>query len=107
MLGPLSPLVTVSLSFPGAVGAGECANPCEGGDHAAEPSAVDEPRGPLPLNKTLFLGYAFLLTMATTSDKLASRSKLSDGPTGSSEEEEGKAKGSCDTCMLLYFPSAL
>ncbi|XP_040825686.1 TP53-binding protein 1 isoform X1 [Ochotona curzoniae] len=73
---------------PGAVGAGECASPCEGGDHAAEPSAVDEPRGPLPLNKTLFLGYAFLLTMATTSDKLASRSKLSDGPTGSSEEEE-------------------
>ncbi|PNI94655.1 TP53BP1 isoform 9, partial [Pan troglodytes] len=53
-----------------------------------EPSALEEQRGPLPLNKTLFLGYAFLLTMATTSDKLASRSKLPDGPTGSSEEEE-------------------
>ncbi|OWK08999.1 TP53BP1, partial [Cervus elaphus hippelaphus] len=51
-------------------------------------SALEEQRGPLPLNKTLFLGYAFLLTMATTSDKLASRSKLPDGPTGSSEEEE-------------------
>lgn len=51
-------------------------------------SALEEQRAPLPLNKTLFLGYAFLLTMATTSDKLASRSKLPDGPTGSSEEEE-------------------
>uniref|UniRef100_A0A5F9CSI4 TP53-binding protein 1 n=1 Tax=Oryctolagus cuniculus TaxID=9986 RepID=A0A5F9CSI4_RABIT len=73
---------------PGAVGAGECVSPCESGDHTTEPSTMEEQRGPLPLNKTLFLGYAFLLTMATTSDKLASRSKLSDGPTGSSEEEE-------------------
>ncbi|KAM9711537.1 TP53-binding protein 1 isoform 3-T3 [Dama dama] len=73
---------------PGAVGAGEFVSPCESGDNPGEPSALEEQRGPLPLNKTLFLGYAFLLTMATTSDKLASRSKLPDGPTGSSEEEE-------------------
>ncbi|XP_027377832.1 TP53-binding protein 1 isoform X4 [Bos indicus x Bos taurus] len=73
---------------PGAVGAGEFVSPCESGDNLGEPSALEEQRGPLPLNKTLFLGYAFLLTMATTSDKLASRSKLPDGPTGSSEEEE-------------------
>ncbi|XP_032153584.1 TP53-binding protein 1 isoform X5 [Sapajus apella] len=73
---------------PGAVGAGEFMSPCESGDNTGEPSALEEQRGPLPLNKTLFLGYAFLLTMATTSDKLASRSKLPDGPTGSSEEEE-------------------
>ncbi|XP_058150006.1 TP53-binding protein 1 isoform X4 [Dasypus novemcinctus] len=73
---------------PGAVGAGEFISPCESGDNTGEPSALEEQRGPLPLNKTLFLGYAFLLTMATTSDKLASRSKLPDGPTGSSEEEE-------------------
>ncbi|XP_036299860.1 TP53-binding protein 1 isoform X2 [Pipistrellus kuhlii] len=73
---------------PGAVGAGELVSPCESGDNLGEPSALDEHRGPLPLNKTLFLGYAFLLTMATTSDKLASRSKLPDGPSGSSEEEE-------------------
>nr|XP_020034490.1 tumor suppressor p53-binding protein 1 isoform X2 [Castor canadensis] len=70
------------------VGAGEFVSPCESGDNTGEPSALEEQRGPLPLNKTLFLGYAFLLTMATTSDKLASRSKLQDGPTGSSEEEE-------------------
>ncbi|XP_037690076.1 TP53-binding protein 1 isoform X6 [Choloepus didactylus] len=73
---------------PGAVGAGEFVSPCESGDNTGEPSALEEQKGPLPLNKTLFLGYAFLLTMATTSDKLASRSKLPDGPTGSSEEEE-------------------
>ncbi|KAM9645096.1 TP53-binding protein 1 isoform 2-T2 [Trichechus inunguis] len=73
---------------PGAVGAGEFVSPCESGDNLGEPSALEEQRGPLPLNKTLFLGYAFLLTMATTSDKLASRSKLPDGPSGSSEEEE-------------------
>ncbi|XP_006831782.1 PREDICTED: tumor suppressor p53-binding protein 1 isoform X2 [Chrysochloris asiatica] len=70
------------------VGAGEFVNPCESGDNMAEPSALEEQRGPLPLNKTLFLGYAFLLTMATTTDKLTSRSKLPDGPSGSSEEEE-------------------
>ncbi|XP_048189089.1 LOW QUALITY PROTEIN: TP53-binding protein 1 [Perognathus longimembris pacificus] len=73
---------------PGAVGAGEFVSPCESGDNTGDPSVLEEQRGPLPLNKTLFLGYAFLLTMATTSDKLASRSKLPDGPTGSSEEEE-------------------
>ncbi|XP_052579166.1 TP53-binding protein 1 isoform X6 [Peromyscus californicus insignis] len=73
---------------PGTVGAGEFVSPCESADNTGEPSVLEEPRGPLPLNKTLFLGYAFLLTMATTSDKLASRSKLLDGPTGSSEEEE-------------------
>ncbi|MEJ1278648.1 transformation related protein 53 binding protein 1 [Cricetulus griseus] len=73
---------------PGTVGAGEFVSPCESGDNTGEPSVLEEPRGPLPLNKTLFLGYAFLLTMATTNDKLASRSKLLDGPTGSSEEEE-------------------
>ncbi|KAM4829482.1 TP53-binding protein 1 isoform 3-T3 [Thomomys bottae] len=73
---------------PGAVGAGEFVSPCESGDNTGELSILEEQRGPLPLNKTLFLGYAFLLTMATTSDKLASRSKLPDGPTGSSEEDE-------------------
>lgn len=99
-------LVTVLLSLPGAVGAAEFVSPCESGDNMGEPAALDEQRGPLPLNKTLFLGYAFLLTMATTSDKLASRSKLPDGPSGSSEEEEGKAvghSGGSDTCSSFIF----
>nr|ACC69108.1 tumor protein p53 binding protein 1 (predicted) [Rhinolophus ferrumequinum] len=73
---------------PGAAGAGEFVSPCESGDNVGEPAALEEQTGPLPLNKTLFLGYAFLLTMATTSDKMVSRSKLPDGPSGSSEEEE-------------------
>ncbi|XP_037358238.1 TP53-binding protein 1 isoform X3 [Talpa occidentalis] len=73
---------------PGAVGVGEFVSPCESGDNMGELATLEEQRGPLPLNKTLFLGYAFLLTMATTSDKLTSRSKLLDGPAGSSEEEE-------------------
>ncbi|XP_072480853.1 TP53-binding protein 1-like isoform X1 [Notamacropus eugenii] len=72
----------------GTVGVGEFVSPCEGGDNAGEPLALEDQRGPLPHNKTLFLGYAFLLTMATANDKLANRSKLPDGPTGSSEEEE-------------------
>ncbi|XP_050823139.1 TP53-binding protein 1 isoform X4 [Gopherus flavomarginatus] len=73
---------------PGAVRAGEFVSPCESGDHTGEPSTLEEHHGPLPHNKTLFLGYAFLLTMATSSDKLAIHQKPSDGPAGSSEEEE-------------------
>lgn len=59
---------------------------CEGVD----PPVLEDHHGPLPHNKTLFLGYAFLLTMATPSDKLANCLKPSDGPAGSSEEEEGE-----------------
>ncbi|NXO41070.1 TP53B protein, partial [Locustella ochotensis] len=71
----------------GAVRGGEFVSTCEGVD-AADPPVLEGDHGPLPHNKTLFLGYAFLLTMATPSDKLVSHQKLSDGPTGSSEEEE-------------------
>lgn len=84
------------------MGAAELVSPCESGDNTGEPSVLEEPRGPLPLNKTLFLGYAFLLTMATTSDKLASRSKLLDGPTGSSEEEEGESPGMLTYALFLF-----
>ncbi|NXO17344.1 TP53B protein, partial [Oriolus oriolus] len=72
---------------PGAVRAGEIVSTCEGVD-AVDPPVLEGDHGPLPHNKTLFLGYAFLLTMATPSDKLANHQKPSDGPTGSSEEEE-------------------
>ncbi|XP_015265882.1 PREDICTED: tumor suppressor p53-binding protein 1 [Gekko japonicus] len=62
------------------------------GEVTALPSSKDsgdlldlDPRwGPLPHNKTLFLGYAFLLTMANPSDKLSSHQKSAV----SSEEEE-------------------
>ncbi|XP_059570410.1 TP53-binding protein 1 isoform X4 [Alligator mississippiensis] len=72
----------------GAVKAGEFPTSCESGDNVLDPSALEDHHGPLPHNKTLFLGYAFLLTMATPSDKLANRQKLLDGAAGSSEEEE-------------------
>ncbi|NWU44838.1 TP53B protein, partial [Hylia prasina] len=72
---------------PGAVRGGEFVSTCEGVD-AADPPVLEGDHGPLPHNKTLFLGYAFLLTMATPSDKLINHQKPSDGPTGSSEEEE-------------------
>ncbi|NXY65010.1 TP53B protein, partial [Callaeas wilsoni] len=72
---------------PGAVRGGELVSTCQGVD-AADPSVLERDHGPLPHNKTLFLGYAFLLTMATPSDKLVNHQKPSDGPTGSSEEEE-------------------
>uniref|UniRef100_A0A663LZ84 TP53-binding protein 1 n=1 Tax=Athene cunicularia TaxID=194338 RepID=A0A663LZ84_ATHCN len=76
-----------SVIKPGAVRAGEFVSTCEGAD-AVDPPVLEDHHGPLPNNKTLFLGYAFLLTMATPTDKLVSHQKPSDGPTGSSEEEE-------------------
>ncbi|XP_010224365.1 PREDICTED: tumor suppressor p53-binding protein 1 [Tinamus guttatus] len=72
---------------PGAVRAVEFVSTCESVD-AVNPPVLEDHHGPLPHNKTLFLGYAFLLTMATPSDKLVNRQKPSDGPAGSSEEEE-------------------
>ncbi|KFP30698.1 Tumor suppressor p53-binding protein 1, partial [Colius striatus] len=76
-----------SMAKPGAGRAGEFVNTCEGAD-AVDPPVQEDHQGPLPLNKTLFLGYAFLLTMASPSDKLINHQKPSDGPAGSSEEEE-------------------
>ncbi|NXO03229.1 TP53B protein, partial [Rhinopomastus cyanomelas] len=72
---------------PGAVKAGEFVSTSEGGN-AVDPPVLEDHHGPLPHNKTLFLGYAFLLTMATPSDKLANHQKPSDAPAGSSEEED-------------------
>lgn len=74
----------------GAVRAEESVSIHEGVD-AVDAPVLEDQHGPLPNNKTLFLGYAFLLTMATPSDKLVNHQKPSDGPAGSSEEEEGEA----------------
>ncbi|NWW76567.1 TP53B protein, partial [Climacteris rufus] len=76
-----------ALIKPGAVKSGEFVSTCDGVD-ARDPPVLEDHHGPLPHNKTLFLGYAFLLTMATPSDKSVNHQKPSDGPTGSSEEEE-------------------
>lgn len=66
----------------------EYLSPSESGDNAAECPELEHSRGPLPQTKTLFLGYAFLLTAASISDKLTNRQKSQDCVTGSSEEEE-------------------
>ncbi|XP_077173897.1 TP53-binding protein 1 isoform X2 [Paroedura picta] len=55
----------------------------DSGDHLA----LDQRWGPLPHNKTLFLGYAFLLTMANPSDKLSSPQKSAVGCEEEEEEE--------------------
>ncbi|NXA36215.1 TP53B protein, partial [Eudromia elegans] len=72
---------------PGTERAVEFVSTCESADAINAP-VLEDHHGPLPHNKTLFLGYAFLLTMATPTDKLINRQKPSDGPAGSSEEDE-------------------
>ncbi|KAH0620136.1 hypothetical protein JD844_014769 [Phrynosoma platyrhinos] len=57
--------------------------PHSGGDSGAS-LATDDRWGPLPHNKTLFLGYAFLLTMANPTESLSSGQK----PVVSSGEED-------------------
>ncbi|XP_026565227.1 TP53-binding protein 1 isoform X2 [Pseudonaja textilis] len=68
----------LALSKTGAANAREMASPS--GDHLAP----DHRWGPLPQNKTLFLGYAFLLSMANATEKLSGHPKTAV----SSEEEE-------------------
>ncbi|XP_069481255.1 TP53-binding protein 1 isoform X3 [Ambystoma mexicanum] len=67
---------------------GEFFSPCESGDNAGDLPPLDECHGTLPRSKTLFLGYAFLLTAASVSDKLTNRPKSQGCITGGSEEEE-------------------
>ncbi|KAM8972289.1 TP53-binding protein 1 [Pelodytes ibericus] len=67
---------------------GDFASPNESGDNTSDQPPVEETHGPLPQSKTLFLGYAFLLTTATSTDKLNNRLKCKDIPSMSSEEEE-------------------
>ncbi|KAM4675361.1 TP53-binding protein 1 isoform 2-T2 [Discoglossus pictus] len=67
---------------------GEFMSPNESGDNAGDQVALDEAHGPLPQSKTLFLGYAFLLTSATSNDKLNNLLKSQNVCTVSSEEEE-------------------
>ncbi|XP_062998458.1 TP53-binding protein 1 isoform X1 [Elgaria multicarinata webbii] len=55
------------------------------GRDSGSPLAADDQWGPLPLNKTLFLGFAFLLTTASPTDKPSICRKLA---VNSEEEEE-------------------
>ncbi|XP_066491183.1 TP53-binding protein 1 [Tiliqua scincoides] len=68
----------------GAVCAGEEVKLSRSGGAMGDPLVPDERWGPLPHNKSLFLGYAFLLTMANPADQLSRGPKL---PSSSEEEE--------------------
>ncbi|XP_042328100.1 TP53-binding protein 1 isoform X2 [Sceloporus undulatus] len=73
-----------STATPGSLGGREKGSPLHSGGDSGAPSAADDQWGPLPHNKTLFLGYAFLLTMANPVERLSSIPK----PVVSSGEEE-------------------
>ncbi|XP_077775272.1 TP53-binding protein 1 isoform X5 [Podarcis muralis] len=69
---------------PGAACSREAVSPSVSGVDLGDIVATDDRWGPMPHNKTLFLGYAFLLTMADPTDKLSSCQE----PAVSSEEED-------------------
>ncbi|XP_033023298.1 TP53-binding protein 1 [Lacerta agilis] len=73
-----------ALTKPGAACSREAVSPSVSGGDLGDILAPDERWGPMPHNKTLFLGYAFLLTMADPTDKLSSCQE----PALSSEEED-------------------
>ncbi|XP_018421965.1 PREDICTED: tumor suppressor p53-binding protein 1 [Nanorana parkeri] len=60
----------------------------EGEDSAADQNTLEETHGPLPQNNLLFAGYAFLLTTATSSDKVNNRLKSQKITSFSSEDDE-------------------
>ncbi|KAM5172193.1 TP53-binding protein 1 isoform 2-T2 [Mantella aurantiaca] len=67
---------------------GDFMSPNESGDNAGDQTALEETHGPLPQDKLLFAGYAFLLTTATSSDKINNRLKSQEIPSFSSEDDE-------------------
>ncbi|XP_073509249.1 TP53-binding protein 1 [Phyllobates terribilis] len=66
---------------------GEFMSPNESAD-TSDQTTIEESHGPLPQNKLLFMGYAVLLTNATSSDKLSNRLISTEIPSISSEEED-------------------
>uniref|UniRef100_H3AJL7 TP53-binding protein 1 n=1 Tax=Latimeria chalumnae TaxID=7897 RepID=H3AJL7_LATCH len=77
-----------ALSKPGNPKLGEFVSPSDSGDNEIEMSMHEEVHGPMPHSRTLFIGYAFLLTAATSSDRQTNHAKTQDVTGGSSEEEE-------------------
>lgn len=67
---------------------GDFMSPNESGDNAGDQTTLEETHGPLPQNKLLFAGYAFLLTTATSSDKANNLLKSQEISSFSSEEDE-------------------
>ncbi|NP_001082071.1 tumor protein p53 binding protein 1 S homeolog [Xenopus laevis] len=76
------------LAKAGAAKGGDFMSPSESGDNDGDQVMVEETHGPLPQSKSIFMGYAFLITSATSSDKQNNRQKSQAFPCISSEEEE-------------------
>ncbi|XP_067829601.1 TP53-binding protein 1 isoform X2 [Heptranchias perlo] len=67
---------------------GGFASPSEGDISSESASSVEAQHGPLPKSPTLFVGYAFILTAATESDRRTNKQAQRDGAISSEEDEE-------------------
>lgn len=77
--------VLTSLFLNAAQRLGVCNTSGSGTDLPGQSCDMAETHGPLPQNTSLFMGFAFMLTASSESDRLTN--KLS------SDEEEGEADG--------------
>uniref|UniRef100_UPI00398E6441 TP53-binding protein 1 isoform X1 n=1 Tax=Pristiophorus japonicus TaxID=55135 RepID=UPI00398E6441 len=64
------------------------ASPSEGDMSRESGPSVEAQHGPLPKSPTLFVGYAFILTAATESDRRTNKQAQRDGALSSEEDEE-------------------
>ncbi|XP_051898606.1 LOW QUALITY PROTEIN: TP53-binding protein 1 [Pristis pectinata] len=64
------------------------ASPSEGDVSSGSGPSVEVQHGPLPKSPTLFVGYAFILTAATESDRQTNKPAQRDGTLSSEEDEE-------------------
>lgn len=83
----------LSVSRPAAQHSAVCNTSGSGADLPAQPGLVADTHGPLPHNASLFMGFAFMLTVSSGSDRLTNRL--------SSDEEEGE--GECRTMPISVF----
>ncbi|XP_078388330.1 TP53-binding protein 1 [Cetorhinus maximus] len=63
-------------------------SPSEGDVSSESGSLLEAQHGPIPKNPTLFVGYAFILTVATESDRRTNKQAQRDGAVSSEEDEE-------------------
>uniref|UniRef100_A0A4W3HSN8 BRCT domain-containing protein n=1 Tax=Callorhinchus milii TaxID=7868 RepID=A0A4W3HSN8_CALMI len=71
-----------------AVGAGDFASPSEGGASTDDCSRLEVQHGPMPKSSTLFVGYAFILTAATETDRRTNKGSPRDESASGEEEAE-------------------
>ncbi|XP_069758595.1 TP53-binding protein 1 isoform X3 [Narcine bancroftii] len=66
----------------------EFSSPSEGEMSCGTGPSVETQHGPLPKSPTLFVGYAFILTAATESDRQTNKTTQKDGTFSGEEDEE-------------------